>query len=155
MTGEFGVGAPWPPGYGAAVRCLTTITTQALAMQPEADAAIRACGITGTVSSEVAVRLGEMLRAYSKLYYEAEAEAETARTTPGTRPGAELDGVRRDLRELLSYHLHMLRDAGDLVFSGRDVPRNERFRLELAEGLGSRGEDLVRLREQLIWDRCD
>ena len=125
------------PERGETIRTLTQLVGQALADQDEADAAIRACGVTGTVSDDTAVRLGEMLRSYSRLYYAAEA----------VQPGAEADLVeaRRDLLELLSYHLHMLRDAGDLVFSGRDVPRNARFRRELAEGLGPRAADLTRL----------
>jgi hypothetical protein len=146
MTGEYGMSAPWPAGHGPMVRRLAAIAERAVATQPEADAAIRACGIVGVVSSDVAIRLGEMLRGYSRLYYEADALEATA------YPG--LAEVRRNLIELLSYHLHMLRDAGDLVFSGRDVAHNERFRLELAEGLGSRAEDLTRLRERLIWDEC-
>ena len=144
MAGDLGASAA---GYGVTVRHLDAIAVRALAMQAEADAAIRACGIVGVVPRDVAVRLGVMLRGYSRLYFETEAVQ--TRLDPG------LADVCRDLLELLSYHLHMLRDAGDLVFSGRDVPRNERFRLELAEGLGARAEDLTRLHEQLIWDRCD
>ena len=147
MTGEFGVSVPWPAGHGAVVRRLAAIAERAVAAQPEADVAIRACGIVGTVPSHVAMRLGETLRTYSQLYHEAEALE--------TGPSPELAAVRRNLLELLSYHLHMLRDAGDLVFSGREVPRNERFRLELAKGLGSRADDLKALHDQLIWDRLD
>ncbi|MBR7836302.1 hypothetical protein KDL01_23695 [Actinospica durhamensis] len=147
MSGEFGVSAAWPAGHGAVVRRLAAITGQALAMQAEADAAIRACGTADIVPSEVAARLGEMSRGYSRLYYEAK-DVETRRNP-------EMADARRNLLELLSYHLHMLRDAGDLVFSGRQVPRNERFRLELADGLGSRAEDLTALREQLVWDQRD
>jgi hypothetical protein len=82
-----------------------------------------------------------MLRAYSQWYHEVEALE--------TGPDPELAEVRRDMLELLSYHLYMLRDAGDLAFSGREVPNNDRFRLELAEGLGSRAADLARLLERL------
>lgn len=133
-------------GHVVTVRRLYAIAEQALAMQTEADAAIRACGIVGTVPNDAAVRLGVMLRRYSRLHYEAES-VEIALDS-------ELADMRRDLLELLSYHLHMLRDAGDLVFSGRDVPRNRRFRLELAEGLGTRADDLTRLRERLFWELC-
>ena len=147
MAGEFGVRVAWPAGHGVMVRRLVAIADRALAMQDEADAAIRACGIRGAVSSEVALRLGAMLRGYSRLHYEVEG-FETA-LNPELRP------ARRELLELLSYHLHMLRDAGDLVFSERRVPRNERFRLELAEGLGRRAEDLGRLRERLVWEQYD
>jgi hypothetical protein len=146
MAGEFGVSGPWPAGHGPMVRRLAAITDRAVATQSEADAAIRACGVVGAVSSDVAIRLGEMLRGYSRLYHKAQGL--------DMELDPELAEVRRHLVELLSYHLHMLRDAGDLVFSGRDVPRNERFRLELAKGLGPRAEDLTRLREQLIWDQC-
>lgn len=127
------------------VRRLAAVTGQALALQTEADAAIRACGIVGIVPTEVAVRLGEMLRGYSRLYYEVEAVE--------TRRNPEMAEPRRKLLELLSYHLHMLRNAGDLVFSGRNVQSNERFRLELADGLGPRGEELAALARQLIWDQ--
>jgi hypothetical protein len=116
-----------------------------VAAQPEADVAIRACGVLGTLSSELAARLGVILRAYAQFYYEAK-DLET-----GQNP--DLAGLRRTLLELLSYHLHMLRDAGDLVFSGREVPRNDRFRLELAQGLGPRAEDLQGLLGRLVWDR--
>ena len=138
--------AAWRAGHGAAVRRLAVIAERAVGMQGEADAAIRACGVGGVVPGDVAVRLGEMLRGYSRLHHEAEAVE--------TEGDPELARARRDLLELLSYHLHMLRDAGDLVFSGRDVPRNERFRRELADGLGERAGELARLREELIWDDC-
>ena len=147
MGGEFGLSAAWPVGHGVVVRQLAAIAGQALAMQSEADAAIRACGIVGVVPSEVAVRLGKMLRGYSRLHHEVESV--------DTQRNPEMAEVRRNLLELLSYHLHMLRDAGDLVFSDRHVVHNERFRLELADGLGSRAEDLRVLREQLIWDQRD
>ena len=145
MDGDFGVSVAWPAGHGSVVRRLAAVTGRALAMQADADAAIRACGTAGVVPSEVAVRLGEMLRGYSRLYFEVEAVE--------TRRNPEMAEVRRHLLELLSYHLHMLRDAGDLVFSGRNVQSNERFRRELADGLGSRAEDLTALGRQLIWDR--
>lgn len=144
MGGEFGVGAAWPVGHGDVVRQLAAVAGRALALQAEADAAIRACGIAGIVPSDVAVRLGEMLRGYSRLYHEVE--------DMDTQRNPQLAEAHRTLLELLSYHLHMLRDAGDLVFSGRLTPRNERFRLELAAGLGSRAGDLAALRDQLIWD---
>jgi hypothetical protein len=147
MRSEFGVSAAWPAGHGVEVRRLAAIAGQALALQAEADAAIRACGVVGTVPTDVAVRLGEMLRGYSRLYHEVE--------DVDVRLSPDLAEVRRSLLELLSYHLHMLRDAGDLVFSAREVPHNERFRLELAEGLGSRAEELAALRDRLIWDRTD
>jgi len=101
--------------------------------------------VVGTVSDEVALRLGGMLRLFSRPHYAAEA------VVLGSDP--ELVQACRELLELLSCHLHMLRDAGDLVFSGRDVPRNARFRLELAEGLGPRAEEPRLLRDQLIWDQ--
>jgi hypothetical protein len=147
MAGEFGVSTAWPAGHAVMVRRLVDVADRALAIQDEADAAVRACGIRGVVSSEVALRLGAMLRLYSRLYYEVEGLE--------TELNPEFGAVRRDLLELLSYHLHMLRDAGDLVFSARRVPRNERFRLELAEGLGPRAEDLARLRERLFWAQFD
>jgi hypothetical protein len=134
-------------GHGVVVRRLVDVADRALAIQHEADAAVRACGIRGLVSGEVALRLGVMLRVYSRLYYEVEGLE--------TDLDPELGAVRRELLELLSYHLHMLRDAGDLVFSARRVPRNERFRLELAEGLGPRAEDLARLRDRLFWAQFD
>jgi hypothetical protein len=147
MAGEFGVSTTWPAGHGVMVRRLVDVAGRALAIQDEADAAVRACGIRGVVSSEVALRLGAMLRLYSRLYYEVEGLE--------TEQNPEFGAVCRELLELLSYHLHMLRDAGDLVFSERRVPRNERFRLELAEGLGPRAEDLARLRERLFWAQFD
>lgn len=147
MAGEFGVRIAWPAGHGVMVRRLVDVADRALAIQDEADAAVRACGIRGVVSGEVALRLGAMLRVYSRLYYEVEGL--------GTELNPELGVVRRDLLELLSYHLHMLRDAGDLVFSERRAPRNERFRLELGEGLGPRARDLARLRERLFWAQFD
>ncbi|HET9169751.1 MAG TPA: hypothetical protein VFN97_09950 [Actinospica sp.] len=146
MAGEFGVSVPWPTGYGPVVRRMGSIAERAVAAQAGADAAIRACGVVGVVSSDVAASLGEMLRVYSRLYFEAEALDTALNPT--------LTGIQRDLLELLSYHLHMVRDAGDLAFSGRDVPRNERFRLELGDGLGARAEELARLRERLVWDEC-
>jgi hypothetical protein len=129
-------------GRDAVVGELAQIVAQALNLQDEADAAIRACGVAGTVPDDAAVRLGELLRVYGRLHYAAED------VQAGGEP--ELIRARRELLELLSYHLHMLRDAGDLVFSGRDVPRNRRFRLELAQGLGPRAAELTRLRDELI-----
>jgi hypothetical protein len=44
----------------------------------------------------------------------------------------------------------MLRDAGDLVFSGRTSAQTDRFRRELALGLGPHAENLERLRDRLV-----
>ncbi|WP_034270500.1 hypothetical protein [Actinospica robiniae] len=79
MAGEFGVGVPWPAGHGAMVRRMAAIAEQAVA--------IRACGVLGTLSSELAVRLSVMLRAYSQFHYEAKA------LDPGQDPDLDLQGL--------------------------------------------------------------
>jgi hypothetical protein len=118
---------------------LADLADQATAIQPQADTAIRACGAPGTIPDAVAVDLGGLLRAYSRLHHQAgQMEVDPS-----------LSGARRELQGLLSYHLHMLRDAGDLVFSGRTHAQTDRFRRELADGLGPHAENLERLRDRL------
>jgi hypothetical protein len=126
-------------GYAEQVALLLQVAEQALVLQPDADAEIRACGAPETVPDQVAVRLGEVLRGYSRLHHQVD----------DLDADPDLAQVRRDLLGQLSYHLHMLRDAGDLVFSGRQVAVNERFRRELAGGLGPHAEGLARLRDAL------
>lgn len=123
--------------YPEQVAVLLELADEGVRLQPSADAAIRACGtLLAPQDTELAVRLGEALRAYGRLHHRLEA----------LEPDPDLAQTAHDLLGQISYHLHMLRDAGDLAFSGRRVPRNDRFRLELAEGLGphARGLDLLR-----------
>ena len=127
--------------YPDQVAVLLELADEGVRLQPTADAAIRACGVDLVpVDTAVAVRLGDALRAYSRLYHRLES----------LEPDPDLAQTAGDLLGQLSYHLHMLRDAGDLVFSGRSVPRNDRFRLELADGLGPHAQGLDRLRTALI-----
>jgi hypothetical protein len=138
---------PQPPPDPAAlahrrhdqVAILTAVAEQAVAHQDAADTAIRACGAGDPVPDQVGVRLGALLRTYSRLHH----QVEELDTDPG------LSALRRELQGQLSYHLHMLRDAGDLVFSGRPHAATERFRRELAEGLGPHAYGLVALRDRL------
>lgn len=111
----------------AQVAILAEIAARACEMQSPAEAAVVACGCPGTVPDSAAVEVGRHLRAYSKLY-------ERARFLP-VEP--ELVETRNELTRLLSYHLHMLRDAGDLAFPGLRDPRTEPFRRELAEGFST------------------
>jgi hypothetical protein len=85
-----------------------------------------ACGVPGVVPDGVALDLGQLSHCYSRLGQQLRQL--------GVDPAVA--SLRNELRSVLSYHLHMLRDAGDLAFSGRRDPRTERIRLELAEGLG-------------------
>jgi hypothetical protein len=128
------------PSYAQQVAIMLTVAQLALDAEPEADAAIRACGVGTPVPDQTAVDLGRALRGYSRLYHQLE----------GLLPDPDLAQVRGDLLSQLSYHLHMLRDAGDLVFSGRHVAINERFRRELAEGLGPHVQGLELLRRALV-----
>lgn len=127
------------PSYLDQVALLLYVAEQAFEAQPEADTAIRACGAGGQVPDQTAVELGCALRGYSRLHHRLEA----------LDPDPDLAQVHQDLLGQLSYHLHMLRDAGDLVFSGRAVPVNERFRRELSNGLGPHAEGLDQLRRAL------
>lgn len=133
-----------PTCYADQVSLLLEFAEHAVALQPSADAAIRACGADGTVPDEVAVRTGRLLRGYSRLHH----------LTDGLPADPDLAQVRGDLLGQLSYHLRMLRDAGDLVFSGRPAAENDRFRRELADGLGPHAAGLVRLRDALIARRA-
>lgn len=117
---------------------LADAAAQAVALQPDAQSAVSQCGVPGTVPDAVALELGRLSHAYSLIY-------ERARHLP---VDADLREARADLCRLLSYHLHMLRDAGDLAFSGRADARTEPFRLELAHGLGPFATALVTLAEQ-------
>ena len=129
--------------YADQVSMLLQLADEGVRLQPQADAAIRVCGSPGGASNEVAEALGEALRHYSRLYHRVDG------LEPDTDP--DLAQTVRDLRGQLSYHLHMLRDAGDLVFSGRVVARNERFRRELAAtGLGPHARGLTLLRNALL-----
>lgn len=127
------------PSYVDQVALMLAIAEQGIEMQPEADATIRACGCASRIPDEIAVELGRSLRGYSRLHHRLEA----------LRPDPDLAQAHRDLLGQLSYHLHMLRDAGDLVFSGRTVAVNERFRRELANGLGQHAAGLEQLRRAL------
>ena len=121
------------------VALLLAVAERALEAQPDADTAIRACGAGSPVPDQTAVELGWALRDYSRLHHRLEALS----------PDPDLAQVYWDLLGQISYHLHMLRDAGDLVFSGRTVAVNERFRRELSNGLGPHAEGLEQLRRGL------
>lgn len=125
--------------YVDQVALLLAVAEMALDAEPEADAAIRACGVKAPVPDQTAIDLGRALRDYSRLHHRLE----------GLSPDPDLAQVRGDLLGQISYHLHMLRDAGDLVFSGRYVAVNERFRRELANGLGPHALGLEQLRRAL------
>ncbi|HTJ70600.1 MAG TPA: hypothetical protein VL551_23885 [Actinospica sp.] len=127
------------PSYVEQVALLLFVAEQAIDAGPEADAAIRVCGTVSRVPDQAAVDLGHCLRDYSRLYHRLE----------GFTPDPDLAQVHGDLMGQLSYHLHMLRDAGDLVFCGRPVAVNERFRRELANGLGPHALGLELLRRAL------
>jgi hypothetical protein len=117
----------------AQLATLADIAAQASVLQPATDAAVSACGCVGIVPDGVALELGRLSRGYSKLYQSARHLA--------VEP--ELTRTRDELTRVLSYHLHMLRDAGDLAFSGRRDARSEPFRRELAEGLGTYATQLL------------
>jgi len=114
---------------------LADIAEQALLLQPQAETAVVACGVPGVVPDGVALDLGQLSHCYSRL----SQQLKQLTVDPA------VDGLRNELRSVLSYHLHMLRDAGDLAFSGRCDPRTERVRLELAEGLGPYAARLAEL----------
>lgn len=138
-------GAPGGPvSYAGQVSLLLDLAEQAVALQPAADAAVRACGAAGTVPDEVAARTGKLLRGYSRLHNQLD----------GLAADPDLAQVRHDLLGQLSYHLHMLRDAGDLVFSAHPAAEDDRFRRELARGLGPHAAGLIRLRDALIARRA-
>lgn len=118
---------------------LTAIAGQAVAHQRLADAAIRACGAADTIPDQVGVELGGLLRTYSRLHHQVEQ----------MDPDPGMAALRRELQGQLSYHLHMLRDAGDLVFSGRPHAQTERFRRDLAQGLGPHARGLLALHDRL------
>ena len=117
------------------ITVLADVAAQAVDLQPAAQSAVSQCGMPGTVPDAVALELGRLSHAYSLIY-------ERARHL---RVDAELVEARTELCRLLSYHLHMLRDAGDLAFSGRTDARTEPFRRELAQGLGPYASALVAL----------
>jgi len=123
----------------AQIAVLADIAARAATLQPPAEGAVAACGCPGIVPDDVAVEVGRYLRAYSKLY-------ETARYLPVE---SELLDTRDELTRLLCYHLHMLRDAGDLAFSGLRDPRTEPFRRELAEGFSAYASRLLVLAGEL------
>jgi hypothetical protein len=127
--------------YQEQVAVLLLLATEGVRMQPAADAAIRACASSAdaVVPTQVAVDLGEALRTYSRLYHHVAS----------LDPDPDLVQTIRDLRGQLSYHLHMLRDAGDFVFCPRPTPANDRFRRELGAGLGPHAQGLCRLHSAL------
>ena len=125
--------------YREQVTTLADLAAQAASLQPGADAAIAQCGGAWPVPDAAALELGRLSRSYSQLY-ERLLRLEIDQ---------ELTERRNELRSLLSYHLHMLRDAGDLAFSGRHDERTEPFRRELAEGLGSYATRLLHLAAEL------
>jgi hypothetical protein len=127
------------PVYREQLAMLAGLAAQAATFQPDADAAVARCGGAWPVPDTAALELGRLSRAYSQLYEKARRlEVDEALIEP-----------RDELRRLLSYHLHMLRDAGDLAFSGRRDERTEPFRTELADGLGEYATRLLRLAAEL------
>jgi len=138
VSGVEGDDRPRQP-YREQVRTLADLAAQAASLQPGADAAIAQCGGAWPVPDAAALELGRLSRCYS-LLYEQLLRLEIDR---------ELTERRNELRSLLAYHLHMLRDAGDLAFSGRHDERTEPFRRELAEGLGSYATRLLHLAAEL------
>ncbi len=117
---------------------LADLATEAVALQPAAQSAVSSCGRPGIVPDTIALELGQLSHAYSLIY-------ERARHLP---VDTELTEASAELCRLLSYHLHMLRDAGDLAFSGRVDARTEPFRQELAQGLGPYASALVTLADE-------
>lgn len=127
------------PDYRRQLATLADIAAQAATLQPGADAAVAQCGGAWPVPDAAALELGRLSRSYSQLYERVRRmEVDESLTEP-----------RDELRSLLSYHLHMLRDAGDLAFSGRHDERTEPFRQELALGLGPYATRLLRLAAEL------
>lgn len=127
------------PGHREQLAQLADLAAKAATLQPRADAAVAQCGGALPVPDAAALELGRLSRSFSLLYTGAELlEVDEALAEP-----------RDELRRLLSYHLHMLRDAGDLAFSGRPDARTEPFRRELAEGLGPYATRLLRLAAEL------
>jgi hypothetical protein len=125
--------------YRDQLATLADVAAQAATLQPGAEAAVAQCGGTWPVPDAAALELGRLSRSYSLLYERVRRlEVDQALAEP-----------RDELRSLLSYHLHMLRDAGDLAFSGRRDERTEPFRRELAQGLGPYATRLLRLAAQL------
>lgn len=128
---------------GVAIRTqlseLAEVAAEAVALQPAAERAVSQCGVPGIVPDAVALELGRLSRGYSLIY-------ERARHLP---VDIELTEVHGELCSLLSYHLHMLRNAGDLAFSGRSDARTEPFRRELAQGLGPYATRLITLAAEL------
>lgn len=127
------------PEYREQVAMLADLAAQAATLQPDADAAVAQCGGAWPVPDIAALELGRLSRGYSQIY-------ERVRRL---EVGEALVEPRDELRRLLSYHLHMLRDAGDLAFSGRRDERTEPFRKELADGLGQYATRLLRLAGEL------
>lgn len=131
--------APSPVRYREQFAILASAAAEAVALQPAAQSAVSQCGAAGAVPDAVALELGRLSHTYSLIY-------ERARHLP---VDADVAGARTELCRLLSYHLHMLRDAGDLAFSGRTDARTEPFRRELAQGLGPYATELAALAEKL------
>ena len=128
------------PNYREQVATLAEIAAQAATLQPGADMAVAQCGGVWPVPDAAALELGRLSRSYSPLYERVRhLEVDASLTEP-----------RDELLSLLSYHLHMLRDAGDLAFSGRHDERTEPFRQELAQGLGPYATRLLRLAAELL-----
>lgn len=130
----------WPrQRHREQVAALADLAAQAAALQPGADDAVAQCGGAWPVPDAAALELGRLSRSYSQLY-ERLLRLEI---------DEQLAEPRNELCSLLAYHLHMLRDAGDLAFSGVRDERTEPFRMELAEGLGSYATRLLRLAAEL------
>ena len=123
---------PWQRRRGQ-LSVLADLAARGAMLQPQAEAAIARCGVAGVVADTVALELGQASSGYSLLY----EQVRHLKVDP------DLFEAREELRRVLSYHLHMLRDAGDLAFSGRPDATTERFRRELAEGLGSYATQLL------------
>lgn len=126
--------------YRRELIALVALADVGIALQPEADAVIAACGAEGVVPDGVGSALGRVSHSYSLVSQQAREMGEVdGRLTP----------LLDELRQLLSYHQHMLRDAGDMAFSAERHPATEPFRRELAGGLGLQAARLADLGDTL------
>lgn len=125
--------------YREQVATLARVAAKAAMLQSRADDAVAQCGAALPVPDSAARDLGRLSGSYAQLYEQARQLSVVT----------DLVESRDELCSLLSYHLHMLRDAGDLAFSGRPHERTEPFRRELAAGLGPRATRLLYLAAEL------
>jgi hypothetical protein len=124
------------------LRALLLIAEEALAVVPESNRVISACGAAAMVPVSVGRTCGEQLNVVHRL----RIRLETLEVDPEFAP------ITEHLLRLLAYHQWMVHQAIGMAFTARPADRAEALRARLEGGLGEPADDLLAIRAELrVW----